>query len=424
MEHEEDTKSTSSQKTFHPFKFALAAIITVIFITTIIHFLVRPSNINIILWKPSAEINIATLKKAPWKTVHVKPGDNLIKIFNRLGVSTKTYNELIQLPKTKQCFKNLKPKQPLYFLFNKNNEVEKIICLPDHKTFLKISKEKGKFKEETIQRKLTEEEIIATGTVKNSFNNAAAQAHLPLQITLKFADIFSRDINFSKDIHKGDQFKIIYSGYFSNGKEVKVGNILAAEFTNKTNTYDAIRFQTSKTDISYFTPTGKNYRRAFMRAPIKYVYISSPFNARRLHPILHIVRPHEGVDLAANTGTPIHASSEGVIKFRGRMGGYGNLIIMQDGPIYSTRYAHMSHFSSHFHVGSHVKMGQVIGYVGQTGMATGPHLHYEFRINGIPHDPMKVKLPNGAPVPHKEKSQFIKLASQYVKELSAISVKN
>ena len=326
------------------------------------------------------------------------------------------------MPAANKCFRHLRPKQPLYFLFNKKKQVEKIVCLPNHKTFLKITNEKGKFKEETIQRKLIKKNVIASGTIKNSFNIAAAQAHLPTKLTLKFATIFSRDINFAKNIHKGDQFKVIYSGYFSNGKQIKTGKILAAEFKNGKHTYDAIRFRINKKNVSYFTPVGKNYRRAFMRAPVHYVYISSPFNARRMHPILHIVRPHEGVDLAANTGTPIHASSDGVIKFRGRMGEYGNLIIMQDGPKYSTRYAHMSRFSPKFHKGSHIKMGQIIGYVGQTGMATGPHLHYEFRINGVPHDPMKVKLPNGSPIPRSEKPKFAALAKKYTKELHAMHV--
>lgn len=259
--------------------------------------------------------------------------------------------------------------------------------------------------------------ILAKGIIHQSFALAAHNAGLSDKMILSLSNIFAWDINFSHETQPGDKFIVLYDAYFDHGKKIKSGDIVAAEFINHNKKLYAIRYETQKNKIDYYTPIGSSLRRDFLRVPIKYQYISSPFNSNRMQPILRIRRPHEGVDLAANAGTPVHATSDGRITFRGRKGGYGKAIFIQNGRHYSTVFAHMSRFDPRFHVGSYVKEGQVIGYVGQTGLATGPHLHYEFHINGVPQNPMKVKLPNATPIPKKELKTYLAYAKTIVQKL-------
>jgi murein DD-endopeptidase MepM/ murein hydrolase activator NlpD len=217
--------------------------------------------------------------------------------------------------------------------------------------------------------------------------------------------VFKYDIDFIKDLKKGDRFTVVYDDIYRNGKYSGGGNIIAAEFVNDGHRYTAYRFKEPDGSVAYFSQDGRPLRKGLLRTPVAFTRISSSFGMRH-HPILGYNRLHKGVDYAAPTGTPIHAAGDGVITFRGRSHGYGNLITIRNTSKYTTAYGHMSRFASGLHVGSRVTQGDVIGYVGQTGMATGPHLHYEVRVNGQPENPLTVTMPKPEPLSTKLMADF------------------
>ena len=234
---------------------------------------------------------------------------------------------------------------------------------------------------------------------------------------MNLAGIFAWDIDFVLDIRQGDEFHIIVEEVWRDGKRVAEGDILAAEFTNQGEVFRAIRYKAPDGHISYFTPDGRNMRKAFLRAPLSFSRISSNFNPNRRHPVLNTIRAHKGVDYAAAHGTPIKAAGDGKVIFRGKKGGYGNVVILQHGGNITTLYAHMSNFDRKARNGSRVKQGQVVGYVGQTGLASGPHLHYEYRRNGVHKNPRTVSLPDAAPIDPKLKEDFRRTAAPLITQL-------
>ncbi len=418
MDHrEQDSQNTSSQK-FHPLQFAIIASILVLLTTGIISYISSPKTMTSIpFYHP--QISLSALKKAPWVTLTIETNDTLLKLFNRNKLNLNDYKTIVQLPDVKAHLTHLIAKQSIYVLLDKKNNIQQLVYVIDHAHYLEVAQTASGLAAKIITIELIEKEVVITGTINQSFSLAASRAGLPTNITMALTAIFGWDINFSRGTQPGDQFVVIYNAYFDRDKPVKAGDIIAAEFINHAKKYYAIRYKAANNNVDYYTPAGKNLRRAFLRAPIQYKRVSSPFNAKRVHPILHITRPHEGVDLAAPVGTPIHASADGEITFRGRRGGYGRCIVMQNGPKYSTLFAHMSRFASPYHVGSYVKEGTIIGYVGQSGLATGPHLHYEFRIYGVHYDPMKVKLPGANSVPKNELSNYAIYAQKLVDQLNA-----
>jgi murein DD-endopeptidase MepM/ murein hydrolase activator NlpD len=220
-------------------------------------------------------------------------------------------------------------------------------------------------------------------------------------------DIFGWDIDFALDIRPGDRFNVIYEQRYRDGQFVGDGRILAAEFVNDGETYRAVRYTSEDGKVDdYFTPEGRSMRRQFVRAPLDFTRVSSNFNLRRRHPILNIIRAHQGVDYAAPIGTVIKAAGNGRVGYVGFNGGYGRVVILEHGGGISTLYGHMSRFARGLHDGERVKQGQTIGYVGRSGAATGPHLHYEYRVNGTHKNPRTVKLPDAAPLPGKYFTDF------------------
>ena len=234
---------------------------------------------------------------------------------------------------------------------------------------------------------------------------------------MELAEIFAYDIDFYLDIKRGDSFKVMYEEYYVDGEKVGNGPILAAEFINQDKTYQVVRYKGKDGASQYYTPDGLTLRKAFLRSPVEYARISSHFNLSRKHPILHKIRAHKGVDYAAPRGTPIRASGDGKIVQLGRLGGYGNAIEIQHNSKYRTLYAHMNGFAKNLKNGARVEQGQIIGYVGSTGLASGPHLHYEFKVNGTQKDPVKIDLPMADPLPSTEKKEFLLYASNMLEEL-------
>ncbi|MCK4675759.1 MAG: peptidoglycan DD-metalloendopeptidase family protein, partial [Gammaproteobacteria bacterium] len=250
---------------------------------------------------------------------------------------------------------------------------------------------------------------------------AGESAGISDNIIMELANIFGWDIDFALDIRKGDNFTVLYEELYRDGEKISDGKILAADFINDGKIYRAVRYKNPQTSESeYYTPDGKSMRKAFIRSPVHFSRISSGFNLKRKHPILLNKRPHRGVDYAAKSGTPIYAAGDGKVIFKGKKGGYGKVMILKHGSKYSSLYAHLKTYNRKLRVGSRVKQGQTIAYVGSTGLATGPHLHYEFRVNGVHRNPLTVRLPASNPVPKRYMDDFDLVTAPVIAQLDLV----
>jgi murein DD-endopeptidase MepM/ murein hydrolase activator NlpD len=249
--------------------------------------------------------------------------------------------------------------------------------------------------------------MMASGEIKSSLFAAADAANLPDGVAIQMSEIFSTDIDFHRDLRKGDRFSVVYEALYHQGDLIRTGRVVAAEFVNQGKAYQAIYFQNSEGKGGYYTLSGKNIRKAFLRSPLEFSRISSGFTNARFHPALKQWRAHKGIDYAAPTGTRVKATADGVVDFAGRNhGGYGNLVVLRHQTKYTTWYGHLSGFAKGVHKGSRVAQGDVIGYVGATGLATGPHLHYEFRINDVHQNPLRVVMPSAPPITAEVRPMF------------------
>ena len=262
----------------------------------------------------------------------------------------------------------------------------------------------------------------AHGEIQNSLFIASQKAGLSDNLTMKLTGIFAWDIDFIQDIRSGDSFNLIYEENYLDDQKLSDGNILAATFTNRGKTYTSIRYTDSKGITGYYTPDGTSMKKAFLRTPVDFTRISSRFNPNRLHPVFKTKRPHRGVDYAASINTPIKAAGNGKIKFSGWKNGYGNVVYIQHPNNIVTVYAHQNKIRKGIKKGHKIRQGQVIGYVGQTGWATGPHLHYEFRLNGTHKNPMTVRLPNASPINKHEMALFKKQRNKVLSRLETSSL--
>lgn len=347
-----------------------------------------------------------------WKQVKVKSGDNLALIFNRAGFSAATLYKITSLGKETQALKKIMPGQILNFGSNQKKELIKLSYQQDIITSLEITKADDKFSAKKNVKQLETRETIVSATIKTSFWNAAIDHNLEPSLIMNLANIFGWDIDFGLDIREGDQFSLIYETKYLDGAAVRTGNIIAAEFINRGQSYQAIRANNGE----YYSAEGRSMRKAFLRSPVNFKYISSSFNPRRLHPVTKRVRPHNGIDYAARTGTPVVASGAGTVIASAYTKYNGNYIVIKHGERYITKYLHLS--KKHVRRGAKVKQGQRIGNVGATGRVTGAHLHYEFLVNGVHRNPKTVKLPKSQSIAKKDKQQFLALAKQRMEQLA------
>jgi murein DD-endopeptidase MepM/ murein hydrolase activator NlpD len=262
--------------------------------------------------------------------------------------------------------------------------------------------------------------LMASGEIRSSLFAAADAANLPDGVAIQLADIFSTDIDFHRDLRKGDRFSVVYEAFYYQGDPVRTGRVVAAEFVNQGKTYQAVYFQNTEGKGGYYTLAGKNIRKAFLRSPLEFSRISSGFSTARFHPVLKRWRAHKGIDYAAPSGTRVKATADGVVDFVGRQGGYGNLVVLRHQSKYTTWYGHLSAFAKGLRKGSRVTQGDVIGYVGATGLATGPHLHYEFRINDVNQNPLRVVMPSAPPITAEVKPMFEAVARPLALRLEAL----
>ncbi|ABA57422.1 Peptidase M23B [Nitrosococcus oceani ATCC 19707] len=378
--------------------------------------------------EPTAAVQkpqIATPKPPTWQNITIKKGDNLSHIFSRLGLSARQVHEVMSLGNPVHSLARLRPGQLLQIKLEGDNGSRRLIALRLNFSpieYLEVLAEEDKFEAKRISRNIeTRIETIA-GSIKSSLSEDGLQAGLTNKQVIELTQIFGWDIDFALDLRPGDSFKVLFEEHYFQNKKLQNGPILAAEFTNHGKTFQAIRYADASGHTGYYTPAGLSMRKAFLRTPVNYARISSHFNLRRKHPVLNRIRAHKGVDYAAPIGTPVKAAGDGKVQFVGRKGGYGKAIVLQHGAKYSTLYGHLSRFKSGLKAGSKVKQGATIGYVGQTGLATGPHLHYEFLVNGVHRNPLTVKLPQAAPIPRQLRQDFQKHAAKLEAQLDAADI--
>ena len=334
-------------------------------------------------------------------------GDTLSSIFMEMGLSAALLHQIVHSSKTAARLTDIKPGQILHLELNGQRSLKSLTLERDKIHSLHIKTLASGFSSSEHSRKVEFRTAHIQGIIENSLYLSAKEAGLPEATILELAEIFGWDIDFALEIRSGDSFTVIYEEEFLEGDKLRTGPILAAEFVNQGRTYRAVRYASKTGKAAYYTPEGNSMRKPFLRAPVDFRRISSYFAKQRWHPVLGKKRPHRGVDYAANTGTPIKAAGDGKIIHRGKKGGYGNTLIIQHAQGYTTLYGHLSRYAITAKKGSQVEQGEVIGYVGQSGLATGPHLHYEFRINGVHRDPLTVKLPDSMPIDKKYRADFL-----------------
>jgi murein DD-endopeptidase MepM/ murein hydrolase activator NlpD len=340
-----------------------------------------------------------SLKTDDWKIITIKSGDTLASIFSDNGLSATTTHNVATLNDNTKALKYIKPGQKIHLLLDDEQSLQQMKYIYDITKTLEISLNQNlSFSSKILNYKLDALPVFRQGVIKSSLFEAAAAGDIPDSVIMDLANIFGWDIDFSLDIRQGDQFSVVYNELYKEGVKIKSGQILAAEFINKRKLYKAVYYINPKGDGDYYNEDGKSMRKAFLRSPVKFARISSKFSLKRWHPVLSKWRSHKGVDYAASRGTPIRASGDGKIVLASRKGGYGKAIFIQHGGRYKTVYGHLNGYAKGIRVGKKVKQGQVIGYVGSTGLATGPHLHYEFRVDGVHRNPLTVKLPEAKPV--------------------------
>lgn len=358
---------------------------------------------------------------SPWHTLTVNQGDNLSLIFDRMNLSPAVLYEVMTVSQDTKMLKRLMPGKTLKLKLI-NDELAALIYEPDLTTSLHITKSDSGYNSEIIITELEQKINEAEGMIEDSLFLAGQEAGLSDNLIMRFVAIYGWDIDFALDIRSGDRFKLIYKEQFKEGQKVGEGPILAAEFINRGKTFRAVRYTSPEGQTGYYNEKGYSMRKAFLRTPVKFNRISSRFNLKRRHPVLNRIRAHKGVDYAAPTGTPIKATGDGAITFVGSKGGYGKMIVIRHGGIYDTVYAHMSRYAKRMKRGKHVKQGDIIGYVGQTGLATGPHLHYEFRVHGVHRNPLTVKLPKALKIAKKHLTHFKEQTASILAKLDEASV--
>ncbi len=351
------------------------------------------------------------------RIVSVENGDTLSTVFAKVGLSATTLHTVLNSSKEAKQLTRLKVGQALEFKLSADGQLESLHSNLSDLESIALTKSDNSF---SFKRELVKPEVQTSyshGVIKSSLFLSAKRAGLSHSLTMDLANVFGYDIDFAMDIREGDEFELIYEKKVVDGKQVGTGNILSARFTNRGKTYTAVRYTNKQGNSSYYSANGESMRKAFIRTPVDFARISSRFSTGRRHPVLNKIRAHKGVDYAAPRGTPIKAAGDGRIVLAGRHGGYGNAVIIQHGQRYRTLYAHMNGFAKGIRSGGNVKQGQIIGYIGTTGLSTGPHLHYEFQVNGVHVDPLSQKLPMADPIASSEKARFMQLSKPLMAQM-------
>lgn len=364
--------------------------------------------------------NLDSPAPSPDKIVTIKKGDTLSQIFEHLKISPTTLFKLIKQSEHGDQLKGINPGQSLSFHF-KDKILTKLVYTINISKQIDFSLINDTYKSTEITHKLSAVPTYREGIIESSLFLAASKNNIPDSVIMNMVRIFGWDIDFSLDIRKGDSFKLVYNELYQEGIKIKTGEILAAEFTNNKKTYRAFLYTDKNGNSNYYSADGKSMRKAFLRTPVEFTRISSRFTRKRFHPTLKKWRSHKGVDYAAPRGTPIRAAGDGKVIKKVVSRSYGKVIFISHAGKYTTVYAHMNNFARGIRKGKRVKQGQVIGFVGSTGYATGPHLHYEFRVNNIHRNPLTVKLPAAKPINKIYLSDFKRTQQSLLKTLTLMA---
>lgn len=347
----------------------------------------------------------------------IKSGDSLSILFQRAGLNDGAIYELFNTSPDSRELRRIMPGQTIGFSINEEGKLEQLTYIKNELTSLEFTRTDKGFSSKKIEREPEIRTAFRHATITSSLFMAGKNAGMSNSMVMELANIFAWDIDFAQDIRRGDQFKVMFEEKFIDGKKIGNGAILAVEFINQGKKHAAVRYTDREGYTNYYTPAGESMRKAFLRMPVDFARISSHFNLNRRHPVLHTIRAHKGTDYAAPRGTPIKAAGDGKVVHAAPKGGYGNTVIIQHGQGYQTLYAHMHNFARNIKAGSRVRQGDIIGYVGTTGLSTGPHLHYEFHVNGVPKNPLTIDLPKTVAIDKAEKPNFLARTRTIVAQL-------
>ncbi len=340
-----------------------------------------------------------------WRTLTARKDDTLGRIFKREKLSQQTLLAILHANPYAKRITNIKPNQSFQIMIH-DDILEKIIFQYSPTQLLIITLENNHYVTKIKSRTMDTHNEYFTATVKGSLYGTAARMKIPSKLIRQMVAIFNWEFDFAKDVRADDQFSILYQAQYIDDKLVNTGDILAVSYTTRGHAYQAVRYRTPNGGYDYYSPSGNSLKQAFSRYPLQFTHISSTFSLSRYHPSLHYNRPHKGVDLAAPIGTPIRATGDGRIIHIGRQSAYGNMIKIQHSSMYTSLYGHLLRFQKGLSQGAYVKRGQIIGYVGQSGLATGPHCHYEFHVNQQPKNPTTIALPRAMPIAREYRQAF------------------
>lgn len=357
----------------------------------------------------------------PWQSFALKRGDSMASAFKKVGLSPVDLHNIMQNKDAASVLSKVMPGREVQYQVDENNNLTSLRYPIDHLSTLEIERSDLGYQANTLTKAVAVRTNFASGTIESSLFADGQKAGLSDAVIMQLAGIFGYDIDFALDLRGGDRFTVVYEERLVEGMPAGAGNILAAEFVNAGKSFQAVRYEDSTGKASYYTPDGMSMRKAFLRMPLPFARVSSSFNLARKHPILNKIRAHKGVDYAAPSGTPVYASGDGKVSFVGTKGGYGRLVAIQHGGSYTTHYAHLSRYGKGIRTGARVRQGEVIGYVGASGLATAPHLHYEFLVNGVFRNPRTVPLPQAEPIAPQEKARFVQSTAPVLATLEAHS---
>ena len=353
----------------------------------------------------------------PAHRVTVNTGDSLYLIFKRLGLPQRDLALMTGVKPLAKKLARIAPRQEIEFYVDTESRLTRLVHRLDRLRSLHVFREGDAFAFEEVVEPPEVAVATATGVIDTSLFEAGQHAGLSDGLIMQMAEIFGWDVDFALDIRAGDRFALVFEEQFKDGQKIGEGPIVAAEFTNRGRRIRAVRYIDPTGRADYFSPDGRSMRKAFLRTPVNFTRISSRFSFNRRHPILHKMRAHRGVDYVAPRGTAVKASGDGRVVFAGRNGGYGRTVVLRHGAVYTTVYAHLSRFSKGIRPGRRVEQGETIGYVGSTGLATGPHLHYEFRVRGVHRDPLRIELPQAASLAERYLDDFREKAKPLLAKL-------
>ena len=367
-----------------------------------------------------SEINEVAPASSFWRSERVQRGDTVDALLSRLEISDAATSKYLRSSSDAQAFRQLSVGKEIQAEISASGSLVSLNYLGINGEQVLVTKNNESLSIKTLPAKIEKRLFLRTGEIKTNLYTAADAIDMPEIIANQLYELFSGDIDFHHDLRVGDKFTAIYEMNYYNGSLLNTGRVLSAEFINQSHIYSAIYFQKDAEHGDYYTPEGKSVQKAFLRSPIEYSRVSSGFSKSRFHPILKKWRSHKGVDFAARIGTKVRSTADGIVAFVGKDRGYGNFIRINHQGRYTTLYGHLSRFADGLTRGQRISQGDLIGYVGKTGLASGPHLHYEFKINGQHRNPMRVELPDAKPIDDADKVAFQTVADEHVTRLNLL----